>query len=240
MQISFKRKTGQSNPSIARRILVLFFTATVAFIVTLLFSDQIIPALSRLPSTLPSLLRQATATTSIANHVNKNNSVTIGMPSVTLLVQQVVWTQSNTALLDTPGTGRQIAHVGPHFPLTLLGDTSRVDGIPWYHIQWSIPKQNWKGWISATAVTFNSPGNVPSTASFDVLSPNLSSYLTNLGPNVGAVVYDLTRQRTYTYNSSTQFIVASSMKVPIMLTFLDSIEQQGREPTDDEMLSSRR
>src|SRR5437762_5683222 len=112
MQISFKRKTGQSNPSIARRILVLFFTAT--FIVTLLLSDQIIPTLSRLLSTLPSLLRQATAATNMANQMNNNNSVTIGMPSATLLAQQIVWTQSNTVLLDIPSTGRQIAHVGPH------------------------------------------------------------------------------------------------------------------------------
>ena len=49
------------------------------------------------------------------------------------------------------------------------------------------------------------------------------------------VVYDLTRNQYYTYNASSQFIVASSMKVPIMLTFLDMIERQGRGPTSHEL-----
>jgi hypothetical protein len=159
---------------------------------------------------------------------------TVGMPDVTVQTQQSVWTQGDTALLDTPGTGHQIAHVGQSFPLLLLGDTRWIGGIPWYHIQWSAPKHKQEGWISATALTFNSPGNVPSTAYIDAFSPDLSSYLTNLGSNVGVVVNDLTRQRTYTYNGSAQFIAASSMKVPIMLTFLDAIEQQGREPSGDE------
>jgi beta-lactamase class A len=144
----------------------------------------------------------------------------------------------DTALLDAPGTGHAVAHVGQHFPLTLLGDTRRIEGVAWYHVQWSVPKKsnNPSGWISATALTFNSPGNVPGIASFDVLSPDFSSYLTNLGPNVGVVAYDLTHQRSYTYNSSTQFIGASSVKVPIMLAFLDSIEQQRRELTDEELI----
>lgn len=50
-----------------------------------------------------------------------------------------------------------------------------------------------------------------------------------------AVVYDLTHDRLYTYNAPHQFIVASSMKVPIMLTFLDMIERQGRGATNHEM-----
>jgi beta-lactamase class A len=235
MHKSFKRKTRQSNHSVAKRIVTFFAAASVTFIVTLLFSNQLIPTLSQLPLVLPGLLNQATTVDNMTNNVNSNNIAKLGISGVRLLTQQVVWTQGNTALLDTPGPGHQIAHVGPHFPLTLLGDSSRVNGAIWYHVQWSVPKQSQHGWISATAVTSNSPGNVAGTASFDVLSPNLSSYLSHFGPNVGVVAYDLTRQRTYTYNSSTQFITASSMKVPIMLTFLDSIEQQGREPTDDEM-----
>lgn len=105
----------------------------------------------------------------------------------------------------------------------------------WYHVQWSTPKNTARGWVSAAAITFASPGNVVGWASFDALSPDLQSYLTGLGPDVGAEVYDVTRQHYYTYNSDTQFIVASSMKVPIMLTFLDMIEQQGREPDDQEI-----
>ncbi len=235
MHIRFKRKTGQSNPSVARRIVALFVTASVAFMATLPFADRIIPTLSQLPLALPGFLKQATVPNNETSNLNSDNIAKLGISGVKFLAQHAVWTQSNAALLDTPGLGHKIAHVGPHFPLTLLGGTSRINGVVWYHVQWSVPRHNQEGWISATAVTSNSPGNVPGTASFDVLSPTLSSYLTHLGPNVGAFAYDLTRQRTYTYNSSTQFITASSMKVPIMLTFLDSIEQQGREPTNAEM-----
>jgi beta-lactamase class A len=52
---------------------------------------------------------------------------------------------------------------------------------------------------------------------------------------MNAVVYDVTHGRYLTYNARRQFIAASSMKVPIMLTFLDMIERQGREPTNHEM-----
>ncbi len=52
---------------------------------------------------------------------------------------------------------------------------------------------------------------------------------------MAAWVYDVTHDRYYTYNDPHQFIVASSMKVPIMLTFLDMIERQGRAATSHEM-----
>lgn len=50
-----------------------------------------------------------------------------------------------------------------------------------------------------------------------------------------AWVYDVTHDRYYIYNNPQQFIVASSMKVPIMLTFFDMIERQGRAATSHEM-----
>ena len=52
---------------------------------------------------------------------------------------------------------------------------------------------------------------------------------------MNTVVYDLTHNRYTTYNASSQFIVASSMKVPIMLTFFDMIERRGRGPTNQEL-----
>lgn len=52
---------------------------------------------------------------------------------------------------------------------------------------------------------------------------------------MNAAVYDVTRGRYYTYNAPNQFVTGSSMKVPIMLTFLNMIERQGRRPTSHEM-----
>ncbi len=48
-------------------------------------------------------------------------------------------------------------------------------------------------------------------------------------------VYDITHNRSYNYNATGPFIVASSMKVPIMLTFFDMIERQHRGPTNHEL-----
>ncbi|GCF06776.1 hypothetical protein KDI_03400 [Dictyobacter arantiisoli] len=70
---------------------------------------------------------------------------------------------------------------------------------------------------------------------FDALAPDIASNLASHGGNVGAVVYDINRQQYYSYNGSNAYIMASSMKVPIMLTFLHSMEQQGREPNANEL-----
>jgi beta-lactamase class A len=155
--------------------------------------------------------------------------------STTLDPRQILWSQEDTALLNTPGGDLPIAHIGQNFALKPIGDTASVNGKLWYHVQWSTPEEANSGWVSATAVTFTSPGKVPGNADFDVLSPDLAAYLGSLGSNAGAVVYDMTRQRYYTYNSNGQFITASSIKVPIMLTFLDMLESQGRQIDDQQM-----
>jgi Beta-lactamase enzyme family len=59
--------------------------------------------------------------------------------------------------------------------------------------------------------------------------------LTSSSGIMNAAVYDVTRGRYYTYNAPNQFVTGSSMKVPIMLTFLDMVERQGRRPTTHEM-----
>ena len=159
---------------------------------------------------------------------------TAGPPPVEFSSPQTVWSQGDTALLDAPGSGQPVAQVGQNFPLTLIGGTWN-SGTLWYQAQWTVPKSTGSGWIPATAITFTSPGNVPGWASFDVLSPDLARYLASTGSNVNAVVYDVTRQRYYTYHPNAQFIMGSSMKVPIMLTFLDMTEREGRQPTGDEM-----
>ncbi|HCI78910.1 MAG TPA: class A beta-lactamase [Ktedonobacter sp.] len=160
---------------------------------------------------------------------------TVGPPAVMIAQQQHVWATGNTTLYNAPSVSQATAHVGQNFPLTLLGDSQWQNGILWYHVQWSVGKQTAKGWIAANSPAFTSSGNVTPESSFDVLSPTLASYLNGIGSNVGAFVYDVTRQQYYSYNADTQFMVASSMKVPIMLTFLNMTEQQNREPNDSEM-----
>lgn len=160
---------------------------------------------------------------------------TLGPPTVTVTAQQTMWTQSNIAPLNAAGTGQAVAHIGQNFSLTPLGDANWQEGMLWYHVQWSVPEQTHSGWVPANAITFTSPGNAPAMASFDALSPALAAYLASIGDDVDAVVYDITHQRYYTYNASSQFIMGSSMKVAIMVTFFDMIERQGREPTNREI-----
>ncbi len=159
---------------------------------------------------------------------------TFGLPSVKLTAGQKIWSLGDTSVLNSPTTGQEIAHIGQDFPLALLGNTQWSGGKLWYNVQFSSMKNSHNGWIDSSGVTFTSPGNQAGRASFDALSSDLVAYLNSLGQNVSATLYDETHHVYYTYNTSTQFIVASSMKVPIMLTFFDMIEQQSREPDDNE------
>jgi hypothetical protein len=82
---------------------------------------------------------------------------------------------------------------------------------------------------------FTHPGNASASVSGHVISPHIVAHLSVVYRNSNAVVYDVTHQRYTTYNAPAQFIMGSSMKVPIMLTFFDMIERQGRRPTGHEM-----
>ena len=54
------------------------------------------------------------------------------------------------------------------------------------------------------------------------------------GDDMGVVVYDITHNHYYSYNDSTPFLLASSAKVPIMLSYLDLVESQNRQPSTSE------
>ena len=74
----------------------------------------------------------------------------------------------------------------------------------------------------------------PTHASLDALSSDLAAYAKSQGDDMGVVVYDITHNRYYSYNDSTPFLLASSAKVPIMLSYLDLVESQNRQPTTSE------
>lgn len=52
---------------------------------------------------------------------------------------------------------------------------------------------------------------------------------------MNTAIYDVTHNRYYGYNAPNSFVTGSSMKVPIMLTFLDMIEREGRSATSHEL-----
>lgn len=161
---------------------------------------------------------------------------TLGMPAASTSEASRAWVTGDAALLDAPGSGHQVAQLGANFPVTLTGDTRWIGDDLWYAIQWTNLHTHGGGWLDADALSFSAPdAGAPIWSSFDTLSPDLGSYLRGLSGSTGAVVYDETRHQYYTDNMNAEYTVASSMKVPIMLTFLTMTESQGREPNGDEM-----
>lgn len=161
---------------------------------------------------------------------------TFGPPSVMVHIGTQVWGLTDAAALTAPDSGKTLAHVGLNFPFWATGDIRWTNSGLWYHVRWKTSHSQGDGWMPAIAVTFSPPAaGSPWWASFDALSPDLANYLNSQGQNASAVVYDLTRGEYYTYNAGSPFIMASSAKVPIMLTFLTMTEAQNREPDDNEM-----
>lgn len=157
---------------------------------------------------------------------------TLPPPPVAVGTGTPAWAAADTTLLDNPG-GAETVHVGANFPLKVAAATW-ADGALWYHVRWDAPKRSGDGWLPATSVAFQAPTDATVTTSFDVLSPDLAKYLAAQGDNTAAVVYDETRGRYYTYNATGAFTMASSAKVPILVTFLNWTESQNRAPTGDE------
>lgn len=160
---------------------------------------------------------------------------TYGPPSVHIGGGTPVWVTAATAVLaDADHTANAAAHVGSSFPLTLTSNATWVNGTLWYQVQWQNPHRLGSGWLPSSALSFSPVRGMP-TASFDALDPDLEGYLSNLGGQVGAVVYDVSRGITYEYNPQGAFIVGSSIKVEIMVALLTQLEAQGREPNSNEM-----
>ena len=155
-------------------------------------------------------------------------------PSPTPVPTQA-WTTGSVALYATASDdGAVQAHLGPNFPLTLTPKTATVDGKAWAQVTWQTPGRYGTGWVEASALTMIQPSG-GAMASFDALDTALAEYLGDYGTRVGVELLDVTRGVTYTYNADRPYLVASSMKVPIMLTLLTQLEAKGRGPNATEL-----
>jgi Beta-lactamase enzyme family len=169
-------------------------------------------------------------------HTGASFLQTLGPPGADVQAGASVWVRGSVALLSAPQTGSARVHLGQNFQLYLTGASRWVNGTLWYEASWHSVGASGAGWVEAANVTATPPGQgAPTYASFDAFSPSLAAYLAGFGGRVGAMLYDETRQQYYTYNPDGQFTVASSVKVPIMLTLLTMIEGQGRDVNDGEM-----
>jgi len=156
-------------------------------------------------------------------------------PSATPTPLVLAWTTKAVAMNGkaSDDSAAQV-HLGANFPLTLTGQSATVEGKDWYEATWSTPGRQSTGWLPASAVTRIKPSGI-ANAAVDALDQALADYLRGLGARVGVDAYDVTRGVTYTYNSGLAYFCASSMKVPIMLTFLTQLEKTRHEPTKGEL-----
>jgi len=158
---------------------------------------------------------------------------TVGAPTARITSGSQYWTTQDGALRSAAGASGLAVSLSANAAVTLTGATQWSDGALWYAARWSTPSRNGVAWVAAGSLSATKPtGQV--TAGFDALSPSLASYLSGMGDDVGAVVYDVTRGVTYTYQPHQTFIMASSAKVPLMVSYLEYIEKQGRGPNSYE------
>ncbi len=89
--------------------------------------------------------------------------------------------------------------------------------------------------VGLLAVRLHNAGFSGASTATDTLSPDLASYMAKQGGDMGAAVYDVTHDRTYSYNADKTYILASSTKVYLMLADLDSIESRGQPPSNNDV-----
>ena len=159
---------------------------------------------------------------------------TFGAPAAHPSAGERLWTTQDGALHSAPGASALAVSLNTNAPVMLTGAAQWSQGALWYAATWSSLSRNGSAWVAATALTSAKPSG-PTTAGFDALSPSLASYLSGQGDDVGAVAYDLTRNTQYTYQPTNTFIMASSAKVPLMVSYLTMIESQNRGPNSYEM-----
>ncbi|HEX9038960.1 MAG TPA: serine hydrolase [Ktedonobacterales bacterium] len=159
---------------------------------------------------------------------------TVGGPTIHAGAQAQRWLTADGALRVTAGGAAVAIGLNANSAVTLSGGGQWVDGALWYTVGWQSPARAGVAWAPASALTEAAPGVGP-VDGFDVLSPDLARYLSGRGSSIGVVAYDVTRGVTYTYNSRGLFIMASSAKVPLLVSYLEYIESQHRGPNSYEV-----
>lgn len=188
---------------------------------------------SSAPST-PSTPSTTTAPSVWLQPVGLDYLQTIGAPDARPTSGAQAWLTLDNALRTTPGGATGAASLGSASPVSLNGSAQWIGSVLWYGVAWSTPARSGAAWAPVTALSATRPSG-PGSAGFDTLSPSLLSYLSGQGDNVGVVAYDVTRGMVYSYNGDQKFIMASSAKVPLLVSYLQSIEAQGRGPNGDEV-----
>lgn len=169
-------------------------------------------------------------------HVGADYLAIFGPPALNGTNGRPVWaTGAPTAVYPAPDLGKPFANFFANFPATLTGDSVWLGGVLWYQIGWKTLTTQNTGWVSADSLSFLPPPAGVATADLGALSPRLGAYVQGLGDDAAVAVYVPDQQAYFIYNPNQQAKMASTFKVPILLTLLSQVEAQGRTLTGDEM-----
>jgi beta-lactamase class A len=159
---------------------------------------------------------------------------TFGAPTAFPSAGGRFWTTQDGALRTAPGASAVAVSLNTNAAVTLTGAAQWSQGALWYAVNWASPSRKGSAWVAMAALSTTQPSG-PTTAGFDALSPGLASYLSGIGDDVGVQVDDLSRNMIYTYHPNNRFIMASSAKVPLLVSYLTLIESRGRGPNGYEL-----
>lgn len=160
--------------------------------------------------------------------------LTAGGPAVHVIGQAQRWLTANGALRTEAGERAVTVGLNANSAVTLSGAAQWLAGDLWYAVTWQTPSRAGSAWVDASALTDLPPTAIPVNG-FDALSPDLAKYLAGRGDGTGVVAYDVTRGVMYSVNSGGRFIMASSAKVPLLVSYLEYIESQRRGPNSYEV-----
>jgi hypothetical protein len=172
-----------------------------------------------------------------AQPVGEDDLAVFGLPALTIPADRAAWTlPAPLTILAQPNSQNGVATFETPFSVMLAGDDKWVGHSLWYHILWRNMLETRDGWVPAAQLALERPAHLGmQLADLDALSPQLLADASAYGANVTMAIYDPTTQHYYAYNPYEGLEMASMFKVPILVTLLHEVEQEGRGLTSDEV-----
>lgn len=172
-----------------------------------------------------------------AQPVGADDLAVFGLPTISIPADRAAWTlPAPLTVRAQPNSPNGVATFLTPFGVLLAGDDKWVGAALWYHIRWRNVLETRDGWLPASQLALERPAHLGmQLADLDALSPRLMADASVYGANVTLAIYDPASQHYYAYNPDEGLEMASMFKVPIIVTLLHEVEQEGRSLTSDEV-----
>ena len=158
-----------------------------------------------------------------------------GWPTLTIPQNRAAWTLNPMSIPAHPAGNDPVATFLTPFSFLMAGGSQWVGHDLWVHVRWNNFLQTRDGWVNVDQLSFQPPATLPTQmANLDALSPQLMADASAYGYDVTMVVYDPSSGHYYVDNPYVGLEMASMFKIPIIVTLMHEVEQQGRSLTDTE------